>query len=60
MADDVGDVIAQNRLARILATGRGAKADPLAAAKYHYLAKNAGKEVVETAEEPAGRGLRRC
>ena len=37
-AADLGNAIAQNRLARILATGTGAPADPVEAAKYHFLA----------------------
>ena len=43
-AAEVGNPIAQNRLARLLATGRGITADPLAAAKWHLLAKRAGKD----------------
>jgi len=43
-AADVGNPIAQNRLARLLATGRGIKEDHVAAAKWHLLAKRAGKD----------------
>jgi len=43
-AAEVGNPIAQNRLARLYATGRGVDADPLAAAKWHLLAKRAGKD----------------
>ena len=39
-----GNPIAQNRLARILATGRGLPADPSAATKWHILAKTAGAQ----------------
>ena len=34
--------MAQNRLARILATGRGLPADPVAATKWHIIAKAGG------------------
>ena len=34
--------MAQNRLARILATGRGLPADPIAATKWHTIAKAGG------------------
>jgi TPR repeat protein len=37
-----GNAVAQNRLARILATGRGLPADPVAAVKWHTIAKAAG------------------
>jgi TPR repeat protein len=38
-----GSPIAQNRLARILAAGRGAPADPVEATKWHLIAKAAGE-----------------
>jgi TPR repeat protein len=37
-----GNPVAQNRLARILATGRGLPADPVAATKWHTIAKAGG------------------
>jgi TPR repeat protein len=37
-----GNAIAQNRLARILATGRGLPTDPVAATKWHTIAKAGG------------------
>ena len=37
-----GNAIAQNRLARILATGRGVPADPVEATKWHIIAKAGG------------------
>jgi hypothetical protein len=37
-----GSPIAQNRLARILAAGLGVKSDPVAATKWHLIAKKAG------------------
>jgi TPR repeat protein len=37
-----GSPIAQNRLARILAAGRGVTADPVEAAKWHLIAKAGG------------------
>ena len=37
-----GNAVAQNRLARILATGRGLPADPIAATKWHTIAKADG------------------
>ena len=37
-----GSPIAQNRLARLLATGRGVAADPIAATKWHLVAKAGG------------------
>ena len=37
-----GNTVAQNRLARILATGRGLLADPVAAVKWHTIAKASG------------------
>ena len=37
-----GNPIAQNRFARILATGRGMPADPAAAVKWHTIAKAGG------------------
>jgi TPR repeat protein len=37
-----GNAVAQNRLARILATGRGLPADPIAATKWHTIAKAGG------------------
>ena len=37
-----GNAVAQNRLARILASGRGLPADPAAATKWHTIAKAAG------------------
>jgi len=36
------NAVAQNRLARILATGRGLPADPIAATKWHTIAKAGG------------------
>ena len=42
-AAEAGNPVAQNRLARILAVGAGVPADPVAAAKWHYLAKAHGK-----------------
>ncbi len=38
-----GNVIAQNRLARVLAFGRGAAADQVEALKWHILATRAGR-----------------
>jgi glycosyltransferase involved in cell wall biosynthesis len=43
-AANTGDPIAQNRLARVLAIGAGVAADPVAAAKWHILSKQAGRE----------------
>ena len=37
-----GTAMAQNRLARILATGRGAPKDEIAALKWHTIAKDGG------------------
>jgi TPR repeat protein len=37
-----GNPVAQNRLARILATGRGMPADAIAATKWHTIAKAGG------------------
>ncbi len=37
-----GSAIAQNRLARVLATGRGAPGDEVEALKWHLIAKEAG------------------
>jgi hypothetical protein len=37
-----GSPIAQNRLARILAAGRGVAADPVEAIKWHLIAKAGG------------------
>ncbi len=37
-----GNAVAQNRFARILATGRGLSADPVAATKWHTIAKAGG------------------
>jgi hypothetical protein len=34
--------VAQNRLARVLATGRGLPVDPIAATKWHTIAKAGG------------------
>jgi hypothetical protein len=39
-----GNVIAQNRVARVLAAGRGLKPDPIEAAKWHVLAKRGGRD----------------
>ncbi|HYN00793.1 MAG TPA: sel1 repeat family protein, partial [Aestuariivirgaceae bacterium] len=38
-----GNVIAQNRVARVLAAGRGLKPDPIEAAKWHVLAAKGGR-----------------
>ena len=38
-----GSPIAQNRIAHILAAGRGMPADPVEAIKWHLLAKEAGR-----------------
>ena len=40
--DDKGNPVAQNRLANILAVGRGLKADPVEAIKWHMVAKAGG------------------
>ncbi len=37
-----GNAVAQNRFARILATGRGLPADPVGATKWHTIAKAGG------------------
>jgi hypothetical protein len=37
-----GSPIAQNRLARVLAAGRGARANPVEATKWHIVAKAGG------------------
>ena len=42
-AAQAGNPIAQNRLARILATGPACPPTGVAAAKWHYLARSAGK-----------------
>ncbi len=41
-AAEKGVPVAQNRLARCYANGRGVTADPVQAAKWHLLAKSAG------------------
>jgi TPR repeat protein len=41
-----GSPIAQNRLARILAAGRGVPADPVEAAKWHLIARARGESDV--------------
>jgi len=46
LAASGGNVIAQNRLAHMLAGGLGGEADPVAAAKWHILAKRAGRNDV--------------
>ena len=42
-----GNVIAQNRLAHMLAQGLGVEADPLEAAKWHIIAQRAGRRDLE-------------
>ncbi|MEO1142279.1 MAG: tetratricopeptide repeat protein [Pseudomonadota bacterium] len=42
-----GNVIAQNRLAHMLARGLGVEADPLEAAKWHIIAQRAGRRDLE-------------
>ena len=42
-----GNPVAQNRLARIYALGRGVEADPVEAAKWHVLASEAGRTDAE-------------
>jgi TPR repeat protein len=42
-AANKGSAIAQNRLAHILAVGRGVAADPVAAIKWHLVAKAGGR-----------------
>jgi TPR repeat protein len=42
-----GSPIAQNRMAHILAAGRGMPADPVEAIKWHLLAKEAGRSDVK-------------
>ena len=39
-----GNPIAENRLARLYAAGRGVEPDPLEAAKWHFLASAQGKK----------------
>ena len=38
-----GNPVAQNRVARLYATGRGVTADPVEAMKWHVLAKQGGR-----------------
>ena len=61
-----GNAVAQNRLARILATGRGLPADPVAATKWHTIAKAGGasdiwlENYMQTIKDSRARGRREC
>jgi hypothetical protein len=47
VAAEQGNPVAQNRMARICAIGRGVEADPVEAAKWHLLASEAGRTDAE-------------